>query len=252
MAEDNSNHLQDAPINNAKWIDRVLWAFVILGGTIVLLKLAKRRTFSWASVEFDTNRAWIVFTFLTIAHLYTTMLFHLSAVKFSKTSTADERQRVFAKVTSGGGLFVRGLIPRTERVGNVYKMKWNDPTTLVSYLAALLIIVTIVPFDFSSRTVFLKYLLIALLIMVINWFIGSRWAVTLSQLTSKTGADHADIMLWKLLHLRFPRPSGALYSQKRSSVRQPPAPPCPYCGAKLRTSSARQCPSCYRSWHETA
>lgn len=244
MAEDNSNPLQEAPVNNAKWIDRVLWAFAILGGTIVLLKFTKKNTFSWAGVEFDMNRAWIVFIFLTVAHLYTTLLFHLSVVKFSKRSTESERQKVFARVTSSGGLFVRGLIPRTERVGNVYRMNWSDPTTLASYLAALLIIVAIVPFDFSNRNSFFKYLLVALLIMVVNWFVGSRWAVTLSQLAVETGAASAGVTMSTP---RIPFSSGAM---RRSTIEQRHRPPCPYCGARLRTASARQCPSCFRSWHE--
>ena len=28
-----------------------------------------------------------------------------------------------------------------------------------------------------------------------------------------------------------------------------PGPPCPYCGKPLRTSRAKQCPHCFRSWH---
>ncbi len=28
-----------------------------------------------------------------------------------------------------------------------------------------------------------------------------------------------------------------------------PGPPCPYCGALLKTSRARQCLSCHRAWH---
>jgi hypothetical protein len=31
---------------------------------------------------------------------------------------------------------------------------------------------------------------------------------------------------------------------------QPPTPPCPLCGSQLRTPTARQCPSCFHSWHE--
>jgi len=26
-------------------------------------------------------------------------------------------------------------------------------------------------------------------------------------------------------------------------------PPCPFCGKKLRTSNAKQCPHCFKSWH---
>lgn len=28
-----------------------------------------------------------------------------------------------------------------------------------------------------------------------------------------------------------------------------PSPPCPYCGGQLRTSLAKQCPHCFKSWH---
>ena len=37
-----------------------------------------------------------------------------------------------------------------------------------------------------------------------------------------------------------------------NAVSQQLTPPCPYCGSQLRTPSARQCPSCYRSWREEA
>ena len=76
---------------------------------------------------------------------------------------------------------MRGLIPRTKR-GNVYRMKWRDLTTAPSYLAAVGIIPAIVPFDLSRLKIVGAYLAVATVIVVFNWFIGSRWAVTLSQL----------------------------------------------------------------------
>jgi hypothetical protein len=176
MAKDNSDLLRDAVVNNSKSIDRVLWTFLILEIAFVYLKLTKKGTFSWGGVEVNTTGVWTVsfFLLLTLAHLYTMLRFYQSARKCSEASSDDERERTFLRVTSSGGLFVRGLIPRT-RIGNVYKMEWRDLTTIPSYLAAFGIIFAIVPFDFSNCTVFLKYLFIGLLIMVINWFIGSRW-----------------------------------------------------------------------------
>jgi len=29
-----------------------------------------------------------------------------------------------------------------------------------------------------------------------------------------------------------------------------PGPPCPYCGGRLRTSLAQQCPHCFKRWHK--
>jgi len=185
MAEDSSNPLKDAVTNNSKWVDKVLWGGLILAGTIVLLKLNNKTSFEWVDIEFNTHKAWLILSLFTLAHLYTTWLLIRAIIRFWTVSSEAECQATFAKVTSSGGLLVRGLIPRTERVRNLYKMKWSDPTTIVSHLAALLLIPAIVPFDFSDQTQFYKYLGIAVAVMIINWLIGSSWAVALSQLTVK-------------------------------------------------------------------
>jgi hypothetical protein len=132
------NSLQDAVINNSKWIDRVLWGLLLTQGTIILIKLAGKSTFVWGGVEFNTNKAWAILSLVTIAHLYVTVLFHTAAVKFAERSSDYERHEVFERITTSGGLFVRGLIARTKRRGRVYVMKRNDPTTIVSHVAAVL------------------------------------------------------------------------------------------------------------------
>jgi hypothetical protein len=40
-----------------------------------------------------------------------------------------------------------------------------------------------------------------------------------------------------------------LHPNGGQAISQQPTPPCPFCGSQLRTPTARQCPSCYHSWH---
>ena len=37
-----------------------------------------------------------------------------------------------------------------------------------------------------------------------------------------------------------------------SALSQTPTPPCPFCGSQLRSPAARQCPKCFRTWHDQA
>jgi hypothetical protein len=41
-----------------------------------------------------------------------------------------------------------------------------------------------------------------------------------------------------------------LYNKVVSTLEKPPGPPCPYCGAALRTARAKQCRACGTSWHD--
>jgi hypothetical protein len=198
MANDNLDLLEDAVAHNAKSIDTVLWTFLILEFALVYLKLTSKQTFSWSGFEVNATgvRPVSFFLLLTVAHLYTTLRLVQSIRSFSQASNSNERRRALLRVTSSGGLFMRGLIPRTqrgfgnssskERFGciNVFRMEWRDLTTLPSYLAALGIIGALLPIPPPNCVVLVKYLGVGFVIVVINWLIGSKWAITLSQLAN--------------------------------------------------------------------
>jgi hypothetical protein len=183
MPEDKSNHFQEAVVNNSNWVNKVLIAGEVLAGTIILLKLTGKTTFKWGDVEINTDKAWIIFLLFSLAHVYTAWLFIKSIHELWKTHNQEECQTTFNKVISSGGLFVRGLIPRTKKIRGIYQMTWSDPSTMISHLAALLLIPAIIPFDVSNRLRFILYIVTALIVMVFNWIVGSNWAIALSQLT---------------------------------------------------------------------
>jgi hypothetical protein len=186
MAERISEQLQAAVVNNFTSIDRVLKFFLSLAGIICLLKFTNKLTLSVSGVEVPTKWAWVVFLFFTVAHAFTTWRFEQSTQKFLQSNRDNDGQKAFEKITSSGGPWVRNLVPRRKR-GNLYRMKWSDPSTLVSYSAAVVMAISVIQFDLNHPKIILGYSAVALVIVVINWLIGSRWAVTLSQLAVDPG-----------------------------------------------------------------
>lgn len=69
---------------------------------------------------------------------------------------------LFDELSTTGGLFVRGLVPRTESVttiggGHVYEMHWRDPTTWIALAAILLIPMAIMPFRWTGAYDFMLH-----------------------------------------------------------------------------------------------
>jgi hypothetical protein len=192
MMNGNSDLLRDAVAHNAKSIDTVLWAFVILELALIYLKLNKKGTFIWGGLEANATGAWPVafFFLLTLAHLFTTLRFTQSVRACLRECSVSHRLRAFLRVTSSGGLFMRGMIPRTQLLPNgAYKMEGRDLTTIPSYVAAFMIMPALIPFDSLTVWRLVKYLFFAWVLIVINWRIGSLWAVTLSRLAKPEGGN---------------------------------------------------------------
>src|SRR5574341_257396 len=187
MTNGNADLLRDAVVHNAKSVDTVLWTFVILEIALIYLKINHKGTFIWGGLEANATGAWPVtfFFLITFAHLFTTLRLNQSIGACLNECSPSQRHRAFLKVTSTGGLFMRGMIPRTQVLPNgPYKMEWHDLTTIPSYLAALTIMPALIPFDSLTVWRLAKYLFFAWLLIVVNWRIGSSWAINLSRLAT--------------------------------------------------------------------
>jgi hypothetical protein len=192
MAEDNLDHRQKMVIEDAKWVDKILTVGAGLAGIIVVAKILSINTLAWNGITVSLTNAWIIFVPLTIAHIYTAN-FPLSRSicllwrENLWVNSAEQGRAVFEKVTEAGGIFMHGLVPRTKRVKMFgfyqYFMSSYDPTTPISYGAGLLLILAIVPWNFSNRVLFFLLLAGSIVIVVVNWLIAGGWAVSLSQLT---------------------------------------------------------------------
>jgi hypothetical protein len=188
MEKVGKNKFQIAAIENARWLDKVLAAGTSLAGLIVLLKLTGATEFEWNSAKLSTDSAWVVFVLFSVAHLYTAWLFIRSLNVLWAEDTLETSKQVFDEVTSTGGIFVRGLLPRTYYAKNrlgmyIYEMKSDDPSTWVTYGAAAVLIGAITPFDISNLNTFLILLTASFFIAYFNWMVGANWIVALSELT---------------------------------------------------------------------
>jgi hypothetical protein len=179
MTDPTSTALKERVLNNFNSIDRVLKFFLTLAALTCLLKLTNQLTLSLNGVAVPTKWAWAVSVAFTVAHLFTTWRFQQSARLLLSLSNATDRQNLFDRITSSGGPWVRNLIPRRKK-RYVYRMKWRDPSTIVSYGAVVVMVIAIVQFDFNNPSRTIKYAVVALAIVIVNWLIGARWAVTLS------------------------------------------------------------------------
>lgn len=178
--------LKDGIISNVKWVNNILTSGFSLAGIIILLKIFGGTSFSWVGVNFPLNLSWIIFLFLTIAHGYVSSLIYLSIVDLIKKGTAENCNEVYLKITTSGGLFVRGMVARNKvriiRQRRVYIMSPNDPSTWIAHIAAIGLFLAIIPFDFHSVLRFVLLFIVGIVIVYSNWIIGSFWIILLSGL----------------------------------------------------------------------
>lgn len=199
-SESSLNHLQAQVLEDAKWVDKVLMSGTFIVGAIVFLKflnllgIVSIQTFDWGNIKISITNVWLIFfifLLFTFAHYYTgLLLLAKSTHKLWETNSTELSRTAFEKVVETGGVYVRGLIARTQHLKNtpwIYKMERDDPSTLVSHGAALLLVLAIVPWNFSDLRQFFTFLILAVLVTIVNWLIGGTWIVALSELTLEPG-----------------------------------------------------------------
>ena len=174
-----------AVISNSKWIDNVLWSGTIAAFVIILTRVFGGNTVSIPAAGFNINLdyAWLVISLITIAHLYTTILFVKSARSLWRISEYHEYKSVFSDIIAEGGIFFRDFKPRLLTPGsNLAPMSWNDLSTWTSLFATILLFFAVIPF--SMEELWHKWWLpgIAAFLTYCNWTIGSKWAIALSEL----------------------------------------------------------------------
>jgi len=195
------NHYQKAVVENAKWVDAVLLSGVALGGILIIAKTIGADEFDLHDLEISVDNAWIIFSIITSAHFYTSWLLNREILRLWETHSDEKCMAVFNEVRATGGIFVRGLSPRTNRIKStfgiqIYEMRLDDPSTWAAHIFAVLLIAAIVPFDLSNPSYFFLILLVAIIITIINWIIGSLWIVPLSELA--ISHDESKILSKKL------------------------------------------------------
>jgi hypothetical protein len=173
---------------SAEWINGLLMFSLGLAGTIVLLKAFGQDEVEVWKVKIKTGQAWIIFGLLTVAHAFLTV----ELVKDSYDIFYNHHDLCKPAWESLRGLlFFKNMVPRVH-VRDVYLLghpvhvyKIDIGHDLASWLIyAGVIVVFLAIFDFKNRSRRLSTSFAAALICSVNWFIGSQWAVAVSDLAS--------------------------------------------------------------------
>lgn len=174
-----NDYLSRSVIANAKWIDKVLWVGTLVCLTVILLRLLGGDTFTFLNVKIALEHTWIVIVILTACHLYATVMFKISARKLWIERDESVCLNVWHIVTVDGGMFMRGMKPRLLPESGENAPMGNEPATWLTHICAFCLFFAIVPFELSPSF----RIALAFILTMMNWFIGSHWAIALSELS---------------------------------------------------------------------
>ncbi|MCP4967579.1 MAG: hypothetical protein GY926_20390, partial [bacterium] len=185
----------------AKATNRTLAA----GGVAVVVAIAAR-ALSGADtvqvlqvVEIPISGVWIAFMLWTIAHGFVAHSFRSALVRLRASSLdAAQKKGAWEDVISEGGHFVDLLTPEVpEPGGRVEVMSMRDLSTWIALAGAIATFVAIVPWGIDDGLRWpdagFAYAVsaVALGVVVINWSIGHRWAITIPTLSPPEDGDNA-------------------------------------------------------------
>jgi hypothetical protein len=177
----------------AGWLGAMVFSAMTLCGAAVILKLFGKVKFEWIGVAIELKYFGFVMGGFTVAHAYITWLF-VASCRQLQTLNPETRRDIWRRLTvEDGPLLFRAMEPRTALepvllpfVGyrNLHVMSPWDPTTwLLCACAALLFLSVLRVRRVSWRSRLLSLGLASLLVLV-NWVLGSVWAISASRIAN--------------------------------------------------------------------
>lgn len=130
----------------------------------------------------------------TIVHIFWTRFIIQGLNKIADDDFKDPSHHsiamLFDEISNSKKRFLNGLVARSKPIrkhSRIAEMSLSDPTTYLSYGLAVLTILAILPWRVDnglrwsgSWWTVLAYATMALILVVINWWIGGLWIITLS------------------------------------------------------------------------
>lgn len=162
---------------------------VLLAVTVVALLYLAFRLFAPAIGTPDQLLSvlslwWVLLLPLTVFHLIASRKMVAGLRTAWHTQTSVERQKLYTEVTTSVASFMWRMRPRLLPKGGGPAPMTIDPATIATYLAAAAIasssIVATINSLLGNTSLFQ---LLVLILIVINWGLGSKWAIGLSELT---------------------------------------------------------------------
>ena len=175
-------------LTGAKVCSRLL----AIGAAFCLATIAGRLfagSLSLGGVALPLNFAWVGLLAITVAHAFTgAFLAQRITAYLPYLHFPEQAVQVFREVTSSGNPFVFGMRSRAlpRRPGGAYHpMSLRDPSAWVAYGAGVILLLAALPWHLESGRIVVggwTQAVLAVVLLVVNWWAGSVWMVSLSRL----------------------------------------------------------------------
>ncbi|MFI5731421.1 hypothetical protein ACIA49_14960 [Kribbella sp. NPDC051587] len=181
-------------VTGAKACSRLL----AIGAGLCLATIAGRlfagsAELSLGAVHLPLGFAWVGLLAITVAHAFTGAFLAERITKYLPyLHLPGQALQVFRDVTSSGNPFVFGLrsraLPRRPG-GRYHPMSLRDPSAWVAYGAAAILLLAVLPWHLEAGRISWSggvsgwgQVVLAVVLLAVNWWAGSVWMVSLSRL----------------------------------------------------------------------
>lgn len=179
----------------AKWISALLLAGSGLCAAVIVLRILKQNTFRFGQLELPLKYFPWALGAMTAGHAYLTWLMQVKVGALLSVGVVAARD-AWAQLGKSDALVFNGMSPRVaydtkSLLGTVYTASNWDPPFWLTLAFAVSVVAAVIacrlPKDFSIRDSnfqmhTLNSLAMGTLFALLNWIIGSSWAIQLSQL----------------------------------------------------------------------
>jgi hypothetical protein len=168
--------------NTIGYLNKVLFSFLLLSASIILLKVTNQSNIKFLDVTFSISNAWLIFAILSIAHSFLALILLSAIKKFLLFKEWDLKHQLFDEITSSDNIFFNGLVPKYSLWGvegnATIKVHKDIHFVLYSTTFALIAIAAIITIPHQLKIAF------GISFSLFNFFIASSWTVNISRLTA--------------------------------------------------------------------
>lgn len=182
----------DGLIQVTRWLSTLLLTDSSLCLFVIVIRYLNKDVFKIGQLEIPVHLLPVVLASMTVAHAYLTWLLNIKVENLVSKDSISARQAWEQIVGKSDSLVFNGMKARTlydthTSLGFVHSTSFFDPTFWLNFSFAFAVLIGVVVSRISRnegvwniRT--LNSLVLGFILAIVNWLIGSYWAIKLSTL----------------------------------------------------------------------
>ena len=199
----NSQDIEGPLQAEISWLAKMYAAFSVLALTALVTRLVGIAQLNVLGIAIPVD-AFTAIAFLGVLVHWNRARWLRDLLRQVDADNSDGLQasRILKEARKSDNLFLRGFVPRVRlapRVSsqmNVYIMEKDDPTSMVTYAAFVVILLSLLPFRLAGGHLYYSagwpgvlLGIAALGICVLNWHIACLWLIPFSKLSTRSPLD---------------------------------------------------------------